>query len=159
MAEGARSGAAPRKDQEGGMKMTCNSHRRYLRRTALPCFITLSLFLTLPRACAATRPAGQGAEEDVPTAFFPLMVGAQRTPPEVEVMPPPPQITRKQRREIQKMRFEKMKKDASELASLADSLKDDVDKSSQDILSLEIVEKAEKIEKLAKRIKASAKGD
>jgi hypothetical protein len=58
-----------------------------------------------------------------------------------------------------KSKFEKMKEDAQELASLADSLKGEVDKSSENILALQIVEKAEKIEKLAKRIKNAAKGD
>ena len=77
----------------------------------------------------------------------------------MDVRIPPPEITPKQRREIMKSKFEKMKEDAEELASLADSLQDDLNKSSENILSLEIVEKTEKIEKLAKRIKKAAKGD
>ncbi|MFB3921926.1 MAG: hypothetical protein ACE145_09400 [Terriglobia bacterium] len=68
------------------------------------------------------------------------------------------QISHKQRREIIKENFEKMKRDAEELSSLAKALQEDLDKSSENVLSLQIVEKAEKIEKLAKRIKGTAKG-
>ncbi len=51
-----------------------------------------------------------------------------------------------------------MKEDAKELAALATSLQGDLDKSNVNVLSLQVVEKAEKIEKLAKRIKSNAKG-
>lgn len=68
------------------------------------------------------------------------------------------QITPKQRREIIKANFEKMKRDAEELASLAKALQEELDKASENVLSLQIVDKAEKIEKLAKRIKGAARG-
>ena len=51
-----------------------------------------------------------------------------------------------------------MKQDADELSTLAKSLQEELDKSSENILSLQVLEKAEKIEKLAKRIKNNAKG-
>ena len=68
------------------------------------------------------------------------------------------QITRKQRREMMKANFEKMKRDAEELALLAKGLQEELDKASENVLSLQIVEKAEKIERLAKRIKSTARG-
>lgn len=68
------------------------------------------------------------------------------------------QITPKQRREMMKASFEKMKRDAEELASLAKALQEELEKASENVLSLRIVEKAEKIEKLAKRIKGTARG-
>jgi hypothetical protein len=52
-----------------------------------------------------------------------------------------------------------MKRDADELASLAKSLQDDLNKSNEHVLSLQIVEKSDKIEKLARRIKSVARGD
>ena len=69
------------------------------------------------------------------------------------------QITPKQRRELMKANLEKMKRDAEELASLAKALQEELDKSSENVLSLQIVDKAEKIEKLAKRIKSTARGN
>jgi hypothetical protein len=69
-----------------------------------------------------------------------------------------PQLSPKQRRELQKSNFEKMKHDADDLAALAKALQEELDKSSQHVFSLQIVDKAEKIEKLAKKIKAEAKG-
>ena len=68
------------------------------------------------------------------------------------------QIKAKQRREMLKADFEKMKHDGDELATLALGLQEDLGKSSENVLSLQIVDKAEKIEKLAKRIKNTARG-
>ncbi len=65
-------------------------------------------------------------------------------------------MTPKQQRELLKANFAKMKKDADDLADLAKSLQDELNKSNENVLSLDVVEKADKIEKLAKRIKSSA---
>ena len=50
-----------------------------------------------------------------------------------------------------------MKRDAAELATLAQSLQEDLEKSNEHLLSMKIVEKARKIENLAKRISRTAK--
>ncbi len=68
-------------------------------------------------------------------------------------------LSGKQKQDILKSNFEKMKHDADDLAALAKSLQEDLNKSNENVLSLKIVEKAEKIEKLAKKIKATARGD
>jgi bacterioferritin (cytochrome b1) len=67
-------------------------------------------------------------------------------------------MIRQQKKELLKSNFQKMKRDADELAALAKLLQEELDKSSQDILSLQVVSKAEKIEKLAKKIKETARG-
>ncbi len=83
----------------------------------------------------------------------------QRQNPLQEQEPvPSTELQAKQKRDLLKSNFEKMKRDADELASLAKSLQEDLDKSNQNLLSLKIVNKAEKIEKLAKKIKEVAKG-
>ena len=69
------------------------------------------------------------------------------------------QLTSKQRKEFMKANLEKMKRDAEELASLAKALQEELDNASENVLSLQIVDKAEKIEKLAKRIKSTARGN
>ena len=65
---------------------------------------------------------------------------------------------RKQQKKLLAHRFEQMKQDADELTTLAKSLQEELAKTSENILSLQVLEKAEKVEKLAKRIKSNAKG-
>jgi CHAD domain-containing protein len=67
-------------------------------------------------------------------------------------------LTRKQKRNLLKANFEKMKRDAGQLADLAKALQDELDKSNENVLSLDVVEKADKIEKLARKIKGTARG-
>jgi hypothetical protein len=70
----------------------------------------------------------------------------------------PPALTRKQKKELLKQNFEKMKRDADELATLAKALQEELAKSNENVLSFQVVTRAEKIEKLAKRIKSTARG-
>jgi hypothetical protein len=69
-----------------------------------------------------------------------------------------PALTRKQKKALLKQNFEKMKRDADELATLAKALQEELAKSNENVLSFQVVTKAEKIEKLAKRIKSTARG-
>jgi hypothetical protein len=75
-----------------------------------------------------------------------------------DVIPPTPPMTEKQKKDLLKYNFGQMKKDAQELSSLAKSLQDDLEHSNQNVLSIGVISKAEKIEKLAKKIRDSAKG-
>ena len=87
----------------------------------------------------------------------PLSVETQgRTVPEIEQAPP---LKAKQKQELLKSNFEKVKRDADDLVELAKSLQEDLGKANENVLSLKVVEKAEKIEKLAKKIKTTARGD
>lgn len=102
----------------------------------------------------------------VPDAISLPVVDAPQVPTPLRAqMPLPPheeepgaQITRKQKRDFLKQNFEKMKRDAEELAALAKALQEELDRSNENLLSLQVVDKAEKIEKLAKRIKSTARG-
>ena len=51
-----------------------------------------------------------------------------------------------------------MKRDANELADLAKALQEELNKSNENILSWDIIDKADRIGKLAKKIKGSARG-
>ena len=64
----------------------------------------------------------------------------------------------RQRRLLLKDNLEKMKRDAGELAALTKALQEELDKSTENMLPLGVVDKADKIQKLAKKIKASARG-
>jgi spore coat polysaccharide biosynthesis protein SpsF (cytidylyltransferase family) len=55
-------------------------------------------------------------------------------------------------------RQQDIKKDTEKLLELATELKQAVDKSNQDTLSLDVIKKAEQIEKLAKEVKDKMKG-
>ena len=63
----------------------------------------------------------------------------------------------RQQRELRKMRFEQMKEHASQLAEMAKSLQQDIENSNENILSVEVNEKAKRIEKLAGKIRSEAR--
>ncbi len=67
-----------------------------------------------------------------------------------------------QRKEMLKkynaQRQEEIKKDTDKLLQLATELKQYVDKSNENTLSLDVIKKAEQIEKLAKSVKDKMKG-
>jgi hypothetical protein len=55
-------------------------------------------------------------------------------------------------------RQKKLVDDTAKLVSLANELKADVDKSNKDMLSLDVIRKADEIEKLAHSVKEKMKG-
>lgn len=68
-------------------------------------------------------------------------------------------MSRKQQKALLKHKFESMKKDADEMAELAQAVQEELNKATENELPLRVAGKAEKIEKLAKRIKNTAKGN
>jgi len=131
------------------------------RKSLLPRVLVLLLFVLGMCLGAPLQPAPV-----VLDAISPPAVDAPQVPTPLRAqMPLPPheeepgaQITRKQKRDLLKQNFEKMKRDAEELAALAKALQEELDKSNENLLSWQVVNKAEKIEKLAKRIKSTARG-
>lgn len=65
---------------------------------------------------------------------------------------------RKQKQALLDSNFKKLKKHADDLAELASSLQKEIENTNENVFSLEIVKKAEQVEKLAKQIKDEAKG-
>ena len=65
----------------------------------------------------------------------------------------PPDMTKKQQKNLLKANLEKSKKDAAELATLARELREELNKSNANTLSDESLLRVEKIEKLAKKIR------
>jgi hypothetical protein len=82
---------------------------------------------------------------------------APQLPPDENPQASP--LTPKQKQDLLKSNFEKLKKDATDLAALAKSLQQEIEESNEHVLSLKVVDKAEKIEKLARKIKTAAKGE
>jgi short-subunit dehydrogenase len=59
----------------------------------------------------------------------------------------------------QQQRYNDMKRDTEKLLELATELKQQVDRSNENTLSLDVVKKAEQIEKLAHSVKSHMRGD
>jgi len=69
-----------------------------------------------------------------------------------------PKRSQKRKQALLNYNFKKLKQHAHDLAELAKSLQTEIEKSNENVLSLEIVKKAARAEKLAKKIKNEAKG-
>ena len=69
-----------------------------------------------------------------------------------------PKHSQKRKQAMLDYNYKKLKQHAQDLAELAKSLQVEIEKSNENVLSLEIVKKAEQAEKLAKKIKNEAKG-
>jgi len=63
------------------------------------------------------------------------------------------EMRRNIQRQQQKKRYEDVKRDSQKLLDLATELKQNVEKSGINILSMDVVRKAEEMEKLARRVK------
>jgi hypothetical protein len=78
--------------------------------------------------------------------------------------PPPPtpaevELQQQAAKQRNKERYARVKKDTDQLLELATQLKKSVDEASDQTLSLEVIRKAEQIEKLAKQVRQKMAGD
>jgi type VI protein secretion system component VasF len=78
-------------------------------------------------------------------------------PPDSQVPVSNESLNPQQKLSIMQLNFNKAKNDAVELAALAKELREELNKPKADALSPEVVSRAEKIEKLAKRIREETK--
>jgi hypothetical protein len=67
------------------------------------------------------------------------------------------EMMERQAKEANKKRQQDIKTDTDKLLQLATELKQSVDKSNENVLSLDVVRKADEVEKLAKRVKEKMK--
>ncbi len=87
------------------------------------------------------------------------MQGPQvRTPLDWPVIHAPSSKDPMQQKPLPRRDFEKLKSEAQELLELAKSLQADLDRSNARAVSAIVVEKAERIERLARRVKKQASG-
>jgi hypothetical protein len=90
--------------------------------------------------------------------------GAQNRPgpPSTQQGPPEDEGTIRMKKDMAKKanteRHESLKRDTDRLLELAQQLKDQVDKSNENMLSLDVLKKAEEVEKLAHNVKEKMKG-
>jgi hypothetical protein len=90
---------------------------------------------------------------------------AQQQLPVPQIAPPaqqpdlPPDMQKRMQKEANKQRQAELKRDTDKLLKLSTELKDYVDKSNENVLSLDVIKKAEEIEKLARSVKTKMRGD
>lgn len=100
-------------------------------------------------------------------ATVPLRGGQNPSPPSNgEALLPSPAVTNqaalvssKQQGQPKKSKLEKTKTDAAKLSALADQLRDELKKMNANVLSLDVIQKTEEVEKLAKKIRGEANED
>jgi type VI protein secretion system component VasF len=89
---------------------------------------------------------------------------SQQAPPPPGRMPPldmgdpNPRLEEQQQKARSTERQKKLVADTDKLLALATELKTDVDKTNKDILSMDVIKKADEIEKLAHSVKERMKG-
>ncbi|HEY3929117.1 MAG TPA: hypothetical protein VGL89_12130 [Candidatus Koribacter sp.] len=116
-------------------------------------FAYISLFIIFAIAVAGGQ-SGTPAESPSPDPQF---------SPHRSVNNGAPLESKEQQHQMEKQQREKrekqLKDDSTRLLQLATELKDSVDKSNENVLSLDVVKKAEEIEKLAKHIKTNMRDE
>lgn len=76
-----------------------------------------------------------------------------------EQVKPDPEIEKKMAKSRLQDRYKGLKHDSEKLLELATELKQYVDKSNENVLSMDVVKKCEEIERLAKSVRGKMKGD
>jgi hypothetical protein len=116
-------------------------------------FAILLLFL-----CAAS---GLPAQQDVPTLPPIGQPSAQQPGPQTPDNGTglPADMQKEMQKRANKQRQEELKRDTDKLLKLSTELKQYVDKSNENILSVEVIKKADEIERLAHSVKTKMRGN
>lgn len=103
--------------------------------------------------------AVQGLSSQSPSQPAPLPPVIRE--PQTEEPNPPnmPDAAKEMQKKQNEQRQADLKRDTDRLLKLSTELKDYVDKSNENILSLDVIKKADEIEKLAHSVKTKMKGD
>ncbi|HSA93346.1 MAG TPA: hypothetical protein VLE48_10075 [Terriglobales bacterium] len=116
------------------------------------------LFLFIWSAASAQEPVSQPPDDPATAAVAAGQPEPQfgrrrreKTPQEIE-------MERRQAKALNKQRHEELKQSTDKLLELSEQLKEYVDKTDENMLSLDVIKKAEEIEKLAKRVREKMKG-
>jgi nitric oxide reductase activation protein len=118
---------------------------RFLRGSLA--FIVMSLLLFLPIQSPA-RQQGSGMPSDqLPSAA-----------PPGPMTPEQEHIEHDRAKRMNKERFDSLKRDTDKLLELATELKQNVDRANENTLSLDVIKKADEIDKLAKQVREKMKG-
>ena len=93
-------------------------------------------------------------QEPIPPPTFP-----QPTQPSEDKNNLPPEMQKQMEKKANEQRHADLKRDTDKLLKLSTELKQYVDKSNEHILSLDVIKKADEIEKLAHSVKTKMRGE
>lgn len=125
--------------------------RRFARQGAIILFLGL-----IAVTCLAPVPA---PSQSIQSPQIPSnQTSVRRLPDDLADETQNPSLTPRQKQGIMHANFVKTKSDAAELAALAKELREELNKPNVNTASLEVVNRAERIEKLAKKIREEMKG-
>ncbi|HZT74059.1 MAG TPA: hypothetical protein VE996_10435 [Terriglobales bacterium] len=109
---------------------------------------TMVLALVLAGVGAWGRTAAQNPIPSLPPGAAPPVL----TSPQLSI---DPKLLHEQERKRRELEQKQLRQDAAQLLALAQQLKTSVDRSDKNILSLDVIDTANRVEKLAKKIKDS----
>jgi hypothetical protein len=145
--------------------MDGNFFRRWLCRIRIPSLMLAGIVMAASGPLLpAGQPGGQFPERPqlpsslpgaVPTVPGQPSVLSPSISPSISTGPP---LNHRQKDALVRDNFKKTKDDVAKLSKLVRSLQQAINRSNANILSVSIVNQANRIEKLAKRIKAETKG-
>src|SRR5208282_2117164 len=118
--------------------------------------IILCWGLLITLTCLTPAPAPAQSSDSPPHSGRGRSGGPNDSLAGSNVLPPP--MSAKQKQSIMQANFEKSKSDAAELAAMAKRLREELDKPNADVLSFQVMNRIDKIEKLAKKIRDETKG-
>ncbi len=125
-------------------------------RTAVFPLILFFAWAIAPAQQSQSEPSDASGTTEVSAAEPEPQLGRRNRPPEKSAQEI--EMERKQAKALNKERHEDLKKDTDKLLELAQQLKEHVDKTNENMLSLDVIKKAEEIEKLAKRVREKMRG-
>lgn len=123
--------------------------------------VILALFTLVFGVCAfaADKDSKDGSKENVAAKPAAIERDSQFDPDRRKKDPDEIQVEKKMAKDRAKERYQQLVRDSDKLLQLATELKQYVDKTKESILSVEVIRKAEEIEKLSKSVKEKMRGE
>ena len=113
-------------------------------------FAVIALFLLIPQSLPSQQPP------PLPEIAPPGGVQNPQREPEPGI---PAEMQKRMEKQANQQRQTDLQRDAARLLKLSTELKDYVDKTNENILSLDVIKKADEIEKLAHSVKTKMRGN
>jgi hypothetical protein len=121
-------------------------------KSAIIVWLLLVTFATVPAAIGAAAQNDNPPQQGPP----PFMQPQQRPSPADEARE---RMEKDMAKKANQQRWDQLKRDTDNLLKLSTQLKEYVDKANENTLSLDVIKKAEEIEKLAHSVKDKMRGD
>lgn len=125
-----------------------------MKRAPLALFFLCTVLLATTSSQSSQAPFPD-ASSPMPTAHDPQL-GPQTGP---STLPGTREQMKKMQRELNVQRQKQLKEDTAKLLRLATELNDAVEKTNEHVLSLDVVKKADEIERLAKHVKTNMRDE